>query len=126
MSSSNKAKSLEETATWSVAVVVFVLVAISIVLEHVLHIVEKWLEKKHKPALVEALEKVKAELMLMGFISLMLTVLQTPISDICIPKSIAATWHPCSKKQEEKKYDSEKQLSAKYIDKCMDKVRSLQ
>ncbi|KAJ4829260.1 MLO-like protein 6 [Turnera subulata] len=121
MSSSNKAKSLEETATWSVAVVVFVLVAISIVLEHVLHIVEKWLEKKHKPALVEALEKVKAELMLMGFISLMLTVLQTPISDICIPKSIAATWHPCSKKQEEKKYDSEKQLSAKYIDKCMDK-----
>jgi len=40
--------------------------------------------------------------MLMGFISLFLTILQGPISDICIPKSVAATWHPCDAKQEEK------------------------
>lgn len=42
------------------------------------------------------------ELMLLGFISLLLTVGQSPISNICIPKKIGATWHPCSKKQEEK------------------------
>ena len=41
--------------------------------------------------------------MLMGFISLLLTILQGPISDICIPKSIAATWHPCDGKQEKAK-----------------------
>jgi mlo protein len=33
--------------------------------------------------------------MLLGFISLLLTVLQDYISDICIPKSVGATWHPC-------------------------------
>uniref|UniRef100_A0A6N2LSF2 MLO-like protein n=1 Tax=Salix viminalis TaxID=40686 RepID=A0A6N2LSF2_SALVM len=103
MSSTTKAKSLEETPTWAVAVVCFALVAISIVIEHLIHVVEKWLKKKHKTALVEALEKVKAELMLLGFISLLLTILQGPISDICIPKSIAATWHPCSGEQEEAK-----------------------
>ncbi|XP_011031756.1 PREDICTED: MLO-like protein 6 [Populus euphratica] len=103
MSSTNKAVSLEETPTWAVAVVCFVLVAISIVIEHLIHVVEKWLKKKHKIALVEALEKVKAELMLMGFISLFLTILQGPISDICIPKSVAATWHPCDGNQEKAK-----------------------
>lgn len=103
MASKDKAQSLEQTPTWAVAVVCFVLVAISIVIEHLIHAVEKWLKKKHKTALVEALEKVKAELMLMGFISLLLTILQGPISDICIPGNIAATWHPCSKNQEKEK-----------------------
>lgn len=42
--------------------------------------------------------------MLLGFISLLLTVGQGPISKICISEEIAATWHPCNKKQEVKKY----------------------
>lgn len=42
------------------------------------------------------------EVMLLGFISLLLTVGQTPISKICISKAVAATWHPCKKKQESK------------------------
>ena len=41
MSSATKAKSLEETPTWAVAVVCFVLVGISIVIEHLIHVVEK-------------------------------------------------------------------------------------
>lgn len=41
-----------------------------------------------------------AELMLLGFISLLLTVGQSPISNICISKKAGASWHPCSKKQE--------------------------
>lgn len=40
------------------------------------------------------------ELMLLGFISLLLTVGQGPISNICISKAIGNTWHPCNKKQE--------------------------
>lgn len=43
-----------------------------------------------------------AELMLLGFISLLLTVGQGPISNICIPEKVGSTWHPCSKKEEEK------------------------
>lgn len=60
----------------------------------------QWLTRKHKRALYEALEKIKSELMLLGFLSLLLTVGQGPISDICISKAVGATWHPCSKKEE--------------------------
>ncbi|KAL8199845.1 hypothetical protein R6Q57_013413 [Mikania cordata] len=56
----------------------------------------KWLQHKQKKSLHEALEKIKAELMLLGFISLLLTVCQEPISDICIPSKVARTWHPCN------------------------------
>ncbi|KAF5206558.1 Mlo-like protein [Thalictrum thalictroides] len=104
MAEESKGRSLEETPTWAVAVVCFVLVVISIFIEHIIHLIGKWFTKKHKRALYEALEKVKAELMLMGFISLLLTVLQGPIADICIPQSVANTWHPCNKKQEQEKY----------------------
>ncbi|CAN8287198.1 unnamed protein product [Cochlearia groenlandica] len=99
-----KERSLEETPTWAVAVVCFVLLFISILIEYFLHFIGHWFKKKHKKALCEALEKVKAELMLLGFISLLLVVLQTPVSEICIPHKIAATWHPCNKHQEIEKY----------------------
>ncbi|KAK8671638.1 hypothetical protein V6N13_038228 [Hibiscus sabdariffa] len=115
MADANKARSLEETPTWAVAVVCFVLVLISIFIEHAIHVVGKWLKKRHKTSLYEALEKVKAELMLMGFISLLLTVFQGPISEICIPKHIANTWHPCNKKTEASKY-SEKIPGRKLVE----------
>ncbi|KAM5559845.1 MLO-like protein 6 [Rosa sericea] len=101
MATATKERSLEQTPTWAVAVVCFFLVLVSIIIEYILHLIGKWLERKNKRALYEALEKIKAELMLLGFLSLLLTVGQGPISDICISKSVGATWHPCSKKAEE-------------------------
>ncbi|KAE8687135.1 MLO-like protein 2 [Hibiscus syriacus] len=100
MAGASRGRSLEETPTWAVAVVCFVLVLISVIIEYMIHMIGKWLRKKHKRALYEALEKIKSELMLLGFISLLLTVGQGLISDICISKEIAATWHPCNKQQE--------------------------
>lgn len=38
-----------------------------------------------------------AELMLLGFISLLLTVFQNRITSICIPKHLTDTWLPCKK-----------------------------
>ncbi|KAL1544152.1 MLO-like protein 6 [Salvia divinorum] len=100
-------RSLEQTPTWAVAVVCFALVSVSIVIEHIIHLIGKWLKSKNKRALFEALEKIKSELMLLGFISLLLTVGQTPISNICISKSAGASWHPCSKSEEESKVEDE-------------------
>ncbi|CAL8164967.1 unnamed protein product [Prunus armeniaca] len=100
MAGGKEGRSLEETPTWAVALVCFVLVLISILIEYVIHLIGKWLTRKHKRALYEALEKIKSELMLLGFLSLLLTVGQGPISDICISKAVGATWHPCSKKEE--------------------------
>ncbi|KAK6926814.1 Mlo-related protein [Dillenia turbinata] len=100
MAGGESGRSLEQTPTWAVAVVCFVLVVISIIIEHILHLIGEWLKKRHKKSLYEALEKIKSELMLLGFISLLLTVGQGLITSICIPESAAATWHPCNKKQE--------------------------
>ncbi|XP_030925345.1 MLO-like protein 6 [Quercus lobata] len=102
MAGAEGGQSLEQTPTWAVAVVCFVLVVVSIIIEHVIHLIGKWLTKRHKSALYEALEKIKSELMLLGFISLLLTVGQGPISSICITKAVGATWHPCNKNQEKK------------------------
>ncbi|KAI7733086.1 hypothetical protein M8C21_033491 [Ambrosia artemisiifolia] len=88
--------SLEQTPTWAVATVCFVLILISIFIEQIIHMIGNWFKKKRKKALYEALEKIKAELMLLGFISLLLTAGTTPITKICISEGAAAGWHPCS------------------------------
>ncbi|KAG6438224.1 hypothetical protein SASPL_103161 [Salvia splendens] len=60
-------------------------------------------EKKKRVALVEALEKIKGELMVLGFISLLLTFGQTYITQVCIPEKISETMLPCEFK--EKNYE---------------------
>ncbi|XP_020526741.1 MLO-like protein 6 isoform X2 [Amborella trichopoda] len=97
MAGASGSRSLEETPTWAVAVVCFVMVLVSILIEHAIHLVGKWLTKRHKRALYEALEKIKAELMLLGFISLLLTIGQDTISRICISKSMGDSLLPCRK-----------------------------
>lgn len=93
-------RSLEQTPTWAVAVVCFAFVVISLIIEQSIHHVSSWLFRRNKKALYEALEKLKAELMLLGFISLLLTVGQRPISMICIPQKIAYTMLPCRKQSD--------------------------
>jgi mlo protein len=41
MAEAVKARSLEETPTWAVAVVCFVMVLISIIIEHIIHLIGK-------------------------------------------------------------------------------------
>ncbi|KAL6528934.1 MLO-like protein 8 [Orobanche minor] len=88
-------RTLEQTPTWAVAGVCAVIIVISIVLEKVLHKVGTWLTDRHKKALYEALEKVKAELMILGFISLSLVFSQYYIAEICIPDNVGNTMLPC-------------------------------
>ncbi|KAF5467142.1 hypothetical protein F2P56_017000 [Juglans regia] len=103
-------RTMEKTPTWAVAVVCFVLIVISILIEHIIHVVEHWLKHRNKRALGEALEKIKAELMLLGFISLLLTVLQDPVSGMCISESIGDTWHPCKPGKGNKEKEGRKLL----------------
>uniref|UniRef100_A0A0E0PY17 MLO-like protein n=1 Tax=Oryza rufipogon TaxID=4529 RepID=A0A0E0PY17_ORYRU len=73
-------RELPETPTWAVAVVCAVLVLVSVAMEHGLHNL--------------------SHLMLLGFVSLLLTVAQAPISKICIPKSAANILLPCKAGQD--------------------------
>uniref|UniRef100_A0A1D1YNP5 MLO-like protein n=1 Tax=Anthurium amnicola TaxID=1678845 RepID=A0A1D1YNP5_9ARAE len=88
---------LEFTPTWVVAVVCSIIVFISLVAERVLHRLGKRLKKKNQKPLFEALQKVKEELMLLGFISLLLTVFQGAIQKICIPESLTRHMLPCKR-----------------------------
>ncbi|XP_026403695.1 MLO protein homolog 1-like [Papaver somniferum] len=90
-------RTLAETPTWAVAVVCAVFVIISIIIEHGIHSLGKIFQKRQKKAMIEALEKIKAELMLLGFLSLLLTVGTTYITKICIPISAGSIMLPCRK-----------------------------
>lgn len=92
---SEEGASLEYTPTWIVAVVCSVIVAISLAAERLLHYLGQVLKRKNQKPLYEALQKVKEELMLLGFISLLLTVSQNAISKICVPKSLMDNLLPC-------------------------------
>ncbi|KAG8368971.1 hypothetical protein BUALT_Bualt15G0101700 [Buddleja alternifolia] len=89
-------RTFETTPTWVVAVVCFVIVSISFIAERGLHKLGKCFKRKNQPALYEALQKLKEELMLLGFISLMLTVSQGLISNMCIPNHLANIMLPCT------------------------------
>ncbi|KAF2298230.1 hypothetical protein GH714_020496 [Hevea brasiliensis] len=89
---------LEYTPTWVVAVVCTFIVIISLSVERFLHYLGKFLKKKNQKPLFEALLKIKEELMLLGFISLLLTVFQDRITSICISEDLANKWLPCKKK----------------------------
>ncbi|KAH0664047.1 hypothetical protein KY284_028978, partial [Solanum tuberosum] len=56
-----------------------------------------WLKKHRKTALFEAVEKLKSVLMQLGFLSLLLAVIQRPISKICIPNRITNSMLPCNR-----------------------------
>ncbi|XP_024982402.1 MLO-like protein 6 [Cynara cardunculus var. scolymus] len=101
MAEGSDGRTLEQTPTWAVATVCFVMIVISLFIEQIIHMIGHWFKKKRKKALYESLEKLKAELMLLGFISLLLTAGTSPITKICISEGAADTWHPCSRKEEE-------------------------
>ncbi|KAF3329388.1 MLO-like protein 1 [Carex littledalei] len=90
---------LEYTPTWIVAGVCSVIVLISLLVERLLHHLGKILQKRDQKPLFEALQKVKEELMLLGFISLLLTVFQGAIQKICIPPGWANHMLPCKRKE---------------------------
>ncbi|KAK7352002.1 hypothetical protein VNO80_17416 [Phaseolus coccineus] len=89
-------ESLEFTPTWVVAAVCTVIVAISLAAERLLHYGGKFLKAKDQKPLYEALQKIKEELMLLGFISLLLTVTQNGITKICVPPGFTRHMLPCS------------------------------
>ncbi|KGN55138.1 MLO-like protein 11 isoform X1 [Cucumis sativus] len=97
---SQEGRSLALTPTWSVASVLTIFVAVSLLVERSIHRLSSWLGKTHRKPLFEAVEKMKEELMLLGFISLLLTATSSLISNICIPSKFYDTsFIPCSQSE---------------------------
>ncbi|KAK9089075.1 hypothetical protein Scep_028157 [Stephania cephalantha] len=98
---------LEVTPTWAIAAVCFVLISISIFIEHLFHLASKFLSKSRRTSLNQALNKIKTELMLLGFITLSLTVSQGRISKICIPRDVGNSFLPCIDKTPHSVFEEE-------------------
>ncbi|OVA13237.1 Mlo-related protein [Macleaya cordata] len=101
MAENNKdMRSLALTPTWSVAVVLTIFVVVSLLVERSIHRLSAWLQKTNRKPLFEAVEKMKEELMLLGFISLLLTATSSMISNICIDtKFYNSRFSPCSRSE---------------------------
>ncbi|GLU19022.1 hypothetical protein SLE2022_352920 [Rubroshorea leprosula] len=87
--------SLQDTPTWALATVCFIFISASIFIEHMIHLISNWLKKHRRTALFEAVEKLKSVLMVLGLMSLILTVNQRGISKICVPTEVADNFLPC-------------------------------
>ncbi|EXB76298.1 MLO-like protein 11 [Morus notabilis] len=97
---SKETRSLALTPTWSVATVLTIFVAVSLLVERSIHRLSNWLRKTNRKPLLEAVEKMKEELMLLGFISLLLTATSSIIANICIPsKFYNSAFAPCTRSE---------------------------
>ncbi|KAL9146318.1 hypothetical protein ABFS82_13G102400 [Erythranthe guttata] len=112
--SGGESATLETTPTWAVATVCLVLIAVSILIEHGLHLLAKYLGKKRRKSLLQALNRIKSDLMLLGFISLLLTVCEKQISEICIAEDVAESFLPC---QSITSHDEEDEVESKCLEK---------
>lgn len=96
MAGEDEQKSLEQTPTWAVAAVCTVFVVASLVVERLIKYLGNYLKKTKQKPLVHTLEQIKDELMLLGFISLSLTVFQAKIASLCMPERLNKFMLPCS------------------------------
>ncbi|XP_024524599.1 MLO-like protein 13 isoform X2 [Selaginella moellendorffii] len=87
--------SLEVTPTWAVALVCSIFVLASFGLVRAIHHLGRYLRRRKEKSLYQALDKIKEELMLLGFISLLLTVFQPVIASICMPHNFIEHMLPC-------------------------------
>ncbi|KAG0555430.1 hypothetical protein KC19_12G168400 [Ceratodon purpureus] len=88
-------KSLEQTPTWAVALVCTVFVVASLLVERGLHSLGQYFKRSNKRELYHTLEVIKNELMLLGFISLFLTVFQPKVAALCMPEKLNRSMLPC-------------------------------
>ncbi|CAH1425650.1 unnamed protein product [Lactuca virosa] len=104
-----ESRSLALTPTWSVATVLTIFVVVSLLVERSIHRLSNWLRKTNRKPLLAAVEKMKEELMLLGFISLLLTATSSIISNICIPsKYYNSAFAPCTRSDVDEEMEGSK------------------
>eukprot|EP00250_Pteridium_aquilinum_P020572 c24867_g2_i1 orf=43-1659(+) len=92
-----KDESLLFSPTWAISTTCAVFVLSSLVTERAIHFIGQLLVKYKLTALQAAFEKIKEELMMVGFISLALTLGQNSFSKICVPTKWSTAMLLCNK-----------------------------
>ncbi|KAJ9172657.1 hypothetical protein P3X46_015871 [Hevea brasiliensis] len=100
-------KSLALTPTWALATVITVMVCFGFFCQASLNQFGKWLDKTKRKALLSALEKIKDELMLFGFLSLLMGHWVVLVAKICVKTSaLSSRFFPCAIYKLEGRVDS--------------------
>ncbi|XP_016652200.1 PREDICTED: MLO-like protein 3 [Prunus mume] len=98
MAVASEGTSMEYTPTWALATVYFFFIFTAVFLRYSIHLLANVLAQEASKSCLDAVEKLKSELMLLGFASLLLAVTQDSISKFCIPAKLVDTMLPCRKK----------------------------
>nr|BAJ33971.1 unnamed protein product [Eutrema halophilum] len=113
-------RSLALSPTWSVALVLTVFVVVSLIVERSIFRLSTWLRKTKRKPLFAALEKMKQELMLLGFISLLLTATSSTIANICVPSSFYNDrFVPCTRSEIDEEPESESSVKRNLLTKSL-------
>ncbi|KAK8970181.1 MLO-like protein 6 [Platanthera guangdongensis] len=88
-------ESLDSTPTWAFASVTALLVTLSVLLERTLHLLSTFVNRTKRKTLNQAVHQLKSGLRNIGFITLLLTVANQPVSKICIQENILNSFLPC-------------------------------
>ncbi|XP_073301676.1 MLO-like protein 11 isoform X2 [Primulina huaijiensis] len=104
------------TPAWSIGFVLIAFISASLMVERSIHFLCNWLKKTDRKPLLAAVEKMKEELMLLGFVSLLLTVTSSFISNICIPtKNYENVFTPCTKFEVDKERENNNMKERKLL-----------
>ncbi|XP_050207597.1 MLO-like protein 12 [Mercurialis annua] len=90
---------LELTPTWATSIICLCFILVSLLLEAALHHITEFFRKRKTKSLARAVKKIESEMITMGFISLLLTVSEAPITKICVNEAVANSFHPCRHNQ---------------------------
>ncbi|KAL1206615.1 MLO-like protein 11 [Cardamine amara subsp. amara] len=113
-------RSLALSPTWSVAIVLTVFVVVSLIVERYIYRLSTWLRKTKRKPMFAALEKMKEELMLLGFISLLLTATSSTIANICVPSSFYNDrFAPCTRSEIEEELESDSTVKRNLLTKSL-------
>ena len=83
------------TPTYSIALVLLVLVVVSIAVEQLFHVLDQFFVRTKQRELAEVLHRIRDELMLLGFISLILSLCGPGISKICVKDPFNSRFLTC-------------------------------
>ncbi|KAE8692289.1 MLO-like protein 11 [Hibiscus syriacus] len=109
-------RALALTPTWSVATVLTIFVVVSLIVERSIHRLSNKLRKTNRKILLAAVEKMKEELMLLGFVSLILTATSRTIANICIPsRFFDSTFAPCTRSEIDEELEEESSNKRKLL-----------
>ncbi|KAL3693305.1 hypothetical protein R1sor_006956 [Riccia sorocarpa] len=103
MAGGGEGLSLENTPTYAAATAVALFIGVSLLVERQIRRLKKYLKKKDQKPLRKVVDKLTDELMLLGFISLLLTVLQDQLTKICVTNDFVSHMLPCKGEEDKVK-----------------------